>query len=262
MFLLHVTFHKRKNDTIHHGIITTKGEVIIILLGCYLSILFSFLYHITFWERVTFKQFFQRSKCDVCGKAVPFYLLFPIIGYCLLNGQTRCCRRRLHPSYLIGECIAVAIGLIVTYSTPALDKGLLLLILVIMLALSCIDAQTLQIPIHIVILLLVVLLLYFPHVSFSGIVMGLAFHMFYFCFKRYIGYGDILILSIFALFFPWQFIFILITIASFTGSVYAMILYVKKSNERAIPLIPFLAIGFFISAYVFPHFTQLLYGGL
>lgn len=55
----------------------------------------------------------DRSKCENCGKVLGIKELVPVIGYILLQGESRCCNYKIPMKYpLIELCFAFIFGLI------------------------------------------------------------------------------------------------------------------------------------------------------
>ena len=44
-----------------------------------------------------------RSKCDHCGKVLPWYDMFPLLSYFVLQGKSRCCHKPLSISHPVVE---------------------------------------------------------------------------------------------------------------------------------------------------------------
>ena len=91
--------------------------------------------------------FRRRSRCDHCGRVIPFYDLIPISSYLLLGGKTRCCGKKLESFYPAGELICAAASLVC--AMRAEDPSVLakdLLIVYVLFYVSAVDIKRMIVP--------------------------------------------------------------------------------------------------------------------
>jgi prepilin signal peptidase PulO-like enzyme (type II secretory pathway) len=50
-------------------------------------------------------KLFTDCVCDQCGSTIDTKFTFPIIGYCVLKGKTRCCSQNIPVKYLVWEIV-------------------------------------------------------------------------------------------------------------------------------------------------------------
>ncbi|MBJ6295070.1 prepilin peptidase, partial [Staphylococcus aureus] len=84
-------------------------------------------------------------------------------------------------------------------------------------------------------------------------------HIFYFLFRAYIGYGDVLLISALSLFFPLQFTIYVILFTFVIAGLVALITMIFKPI-KLLPLVPFIFISFFINSLFYNDIYQFLGG--
>ncbi len=55
-----------------------------------------------------------RSTCDYCGHKLAWYENIPIVSFIIQGGKTRCCQKKLAPTYVICEILGAALFIILT----------------------------------------------------------------------------------------------------------------------------------------------------
>ncbi|HCU8056214.1 TPA: prepilin peptidase, partial [Staphylococcus aureus] len=91
------------------------------------------------------------------------------------------------------------------------------------------------------------------------IIISMTTHIFYFLFRAYIGYGDVLLISALSLFFPLQFTIYVIIFTFVIAGLVALITLIFKPI-KLLPLVPFIFISFFINSLFYNDIHQFLGG--
>lgn len=87
------------------------------------------------------------------------------------------------------------------------------------------------------------------------IIISMTTHIFYFLFRAYIGYGDVLLISALSLFFPLQFTIYVILFTFVIAGLVALITMIFKPI-KLLPLVPFIFISFFINSLFYNDIHQ------
>jgi leader peptidase (prepilin peptidase)/N-methyltransferase len=191
-----------------------------------------------------------RSKCPHCEKTLRWTELIPLISYLAQRGRCRGCKKALSPRYLLAELICAA-----TAALCFLRFGFLWMaplafgVIVLLLAVTLIDQQTMEIPDGLIIALIplaaaaiwarpeVTLLergIGAAAVSIPMLLMALII-------KGGFGGGDIKLMAVCGFLLGWQCTVLAFFIALVTGVCFALITKKKKGEHFAFG--PFLCIG-------------------
>lgn len=197
-----------------------------------------------------------RSACPRCGGAIPWRDLVPVFSYLALRGRCRHCRAPISRQYPLVEA-ANALLYLAVYVRFGLgwESILYCLLSSALLAMSVIDARTLEIPPAFpwFIGLLGALALYWrwPHwqpyaigaLSVSGLIWGI-----YWLSKgRAIGGGDAKLMMACGLLLGWQLNVLAFVLACCLASVIHPLRMRFGRGERVLALGPYLAAGVWIS---------------
>ena len=77
------------------------------LLFLICPILFSYLYQLSFVEKLDLTYFKLRSHCDYCYRQLRIYEMIPIFSFLFQRGKTTCCNKQLNRCYFVGESLAL-----------------------------------------------------------------------------------------------------------------------------------------------------------
>ncbi len=229
----------------------------IILLSYSCSCIFSFLYQFISVEETSFEYLHRRSICDHCHVTLKWYELFPIFSFLMLKGRCRYCRYNISKCHLIGEILAMLPIIFLLFNLTDVNALLFITTYIFLLIFSLTDIKTLFIDCRLIIVYCLVTLSLSTIFPSAFLIVSIAAHIFYFLFKSYIGYGDILLVSTISLFFPLQFTIHLILFTFIIAGLIAIIIMIIKPI-KALPLIPFLTISFVLNAVFYNEIHQFL----
>ena len=77
------------------------------LLFLICPILFSYLYQLSFVEKLDLTYFKLRSHCDYCYRQLRIYEMITIFSFLFQRGKTTCCNKQLNRCYFVGESLAL-----------------------------------------------------------------------------------------------------------------------------------------------------------
>ncbi|CDR50459.1 prepilin peptidase [Staphylococcus schweitzeri] len=231
----------------------------VILLSYSCSCIFSFLYQFISVEETSFKYLHRRSKCDHCHVRLKWYELFPIFSFIMLKGRCQYCRYNISKSHLIGEVLAMLPIIFVLFNLTDVNALLFITTYIFLLIFSLTDIKTLFIDCRLIIVYCLVTLSLSTIFPAAFLIVSISAHIFYFLFKSYIGYGDILLVSTISLFFPLQFTIYLILFTFIIAGLIAIIIMIIKPI-KVMPLVPFLTISFVINAVFYNEIHRFLGG--
>ncbi|MBF7016910.1 prepilin peptidase [Staphylococcus durrellii] len=216
-------------------------------------VVFSFLFQITHIKELSLKYLFCRSKCDFCQKPISIIYLIPIINFIVLKGKTLCCKRKLKQSYFWGELLACGLIIILSMTELPLKNSVIMLIYFSLLVLALYDLETYTIPIHIPIIVLITTMILGPFYYLQGFGITIFLHLFFYCCKNQIGYGDILIFSMLSFLLPLHIFFSVIWFTFIISGCFSIAyIIVKHSLNLKIPLVPFIFCAFNTVALCYP----------
>lgn len=203
-----------------------------------------------------------RSKCPRCGHVLSARDLIPVVSYVTLKGRCRYCGEKISPRYCIAELI---LGL--CYPIMLLRYGLTADCLVMLILMSClfclslVDLDAFEIPNRFLVIPLVArlgqfiyergftLALLWAILPAAGVFIGLLLLILVMdkVFKKEtMGGGDIKLLTLLALFFPFPQWLLLVFIACLAGIALAAALGTKKGI--AFPFGPAISLAAFLTA--------------
>lgn len=207
---------------------------------------------------------FRRSCCDHCGGQLRWFELIPIISFVVQRGRCRRCLELLDSRYVIVELTSGLLFLLsdLTFGLQPFSAALI----AFLIPLAVYDTQHFKIPNHVLLLMAALfvmingrLLLDADHLL-SVIVVTLLLHLFYFL-TASIGYGDIKLLVLLALFMPWPFFIMVFMLTYITGGAAAIIFLCYKEHLKKVPLVPFITLSSLITLMYFPSLYLIYFGG-
>ena len=223
-------------------------------------VIVSFLYQLCGFEQLSIKYLYSRSRCDYCHRSLSTIELIPIISYLIQKGRSRCCHQKLSMLYPLGEIISLSAIPLLNMSLP-ITSELFLLLFFLLLTLSIFDMATLSIPLHMMIIFSCCCYFYSDIHLTHAFFMIIGLHLFYFCSRRAMGYGDILVFSMLACFLPIiVFIYVFLFTFIIGGIVMlSIMLYKRQRLTHHVPLVPFIFLSF---CFVISQYASLHQGGL
>lgn len=196
-----------------------------------------------------------RSHCPECGRTLGIIDLIPIFSYLFLGGRCRKCGAPIPIRCLFTELLGGMTYLTVVYAYGLSFHTLALLIVVsVLLAVSLIDLDTMEIPDGLTFSLVVVYLLYLltekdtgtllmegllGSVAIGGGILLLTLLMDVILKKETMGGGDIKLLGVLGLYTGLASGLLMVVLACIAGLVLA--LCVKRNNKKEFPFGPAIA---------------------
>lgn len=199
---------------------------------------------------------YGSSHCPHCNVIIKPYDLIPVLSYFILKGKCRNCKQSYSYRYPLIEFIT---GLVfaITYHT----FGLTLLTLIgismasILIIITMIDIDTMEIYDRFQIILFVLAILFIPN---SGLPLGDHLIGFFIISVPFfiialitngMGGGDIKLIAIGGLLLGWRATLVAFFIASVTGGIVAILLVLLKQQDRKslIAFGPYLCLGMYIA---------------
>ncbi len=205
------------------------------------------------------KTILGRSYCDYCKKTLQGRDMIPILSYFLLQGKTRCCKKKLSFFYPSVEFIT-GIAFVLTWfflgQTPGekiIYVGIVSALIVIFFA----DAKYQIIPDSMQVLLILFgiflkLTLGLPGVIFiiyslidGLIILAPILFLFLITRGRGMGFGDVKLAFVMGFLLGWQGGLVALYVAFITGSITGIMLMIKgkKKFKSKIAFGPFLIVG-------------------
>jgi len=204
-----------------------------------------------------------RSHCDYCKKKIAWYDLFPIISFFILNGRTRCCKKRLSFQYPLIETITgIVFVLIYNLQFTIFNEFTMLKLLILFGIVSCLIVISVSdfkyhlisdyiqltwfifsIFYHLINKNLIYLFFYF---FISSLVIALPIYLIYnLSHERAMGLGDVILTLNIGFLLGWEKGFLALYIAFVLGAVTGILLMVlqRKKIKSRIAFGPFLVIG-------------------
>ncbi|AMG20217.1 signal peptidase [Staphylococcus saprophyticus] len=217
------------------------------LLFLICPILFSYLYQLSFVEKLDLTYFKLRSHCDYCYRQLRIYEMIPIFSFLFQRGKTTCCNKQLNRCYFVGESLALLpVFFVLQYNTLLnIDYSTFLLIYLFLLVLALYDIATFSIPLHMLFIFTFCICVIVPIHFISFLLVSSLLHLIYFFCNKSIGYGDILVFSVLALALPFSLFRYLFLFTFIIGGVFALFHFIFfRNTKQCVPLIPFIFFAF------------------
>ena len=200
----------------------------------------------------TFSLVKPRSRCPTCGHPISALENVPVLSWLFLRGRCSACRQPISPRYPLIEIssglFCAAAGFHFAFGWSAAGAMVLIWCLI---ALACIDLDTLLLPDSITLPLLWAGLLFNLFGTFTdlqsaviGAVSGyLSLWVVYWGFKlatgkEGMGHGDFKLLAALGAWLGWQILPLTILLSSLLGALVGVALILSAKRERGVP-IPF-----------------------
>ena len=199
-----------------------------------------------------------RSHCPVCGHDLSFSDTLPVISYLSHLGKCRYCGCHISFRYLCVEIIGGLLS-IITYLNYGLNiKGeLRLIVLFTLLAIALYDLDTMKVPDSYLIILFIQLIIdiFINGLAFKQRVLGLLSvslpMLVMTVITKGFGLGDVFITALCGMLFGYKIIIVGFLLAIFMGSIYSIIILIKKKHslKERIAFAPVLCTGIIIAAF-------------
>ena len=210
-----------------------------------------------------FNLMVPRSACPQCQHAIGALENIPVVSYIALGGKCKQCKTPISPRYPLIELItaAVSAGLIWHFGAGIVGLSTLLFAW-LLIAMSCIDADTQLLPDDLTYLLLwsgLLLNLHGVFVPLHEAVIGaaagyLCLWSIYWVFKLMtgkegMGYGDFKLLAALGAWLGWKMLPSIILMSSLVGAIIGitLIVFSKRARDKPIPFGPYLAAAGFLA---------------
>ena len=231
-----------------------------LIIGSFLNVLIYRLPKIIMENNETFLSLSKpRSHCPSCRTTLSWWDNIPVLSYCFLRGKCRSCHCRISFYYPLIEllCAVTGVSAALYYGCSLMLFSTLYLIWSL-IALTCIDIQEKLLPDLLTQpLLWVGLLISMQGVTISpdqaiyGAVLGyMILWVVYQGFKiltrqEGMGYGDFKLSAALGAWCGWQFVLVIISIASLLGSIWGLylIFFAGKTRKTIVPFGPFLSVA-------------------
>lgn len=196
------------------------------------------------------------SHCMNCQHKLAWYDLFPLFSFLFLRGKCRYCGTKLSFQYPAVECLNGMLYVAVMAVHGICFESMLYCFLVsALLTLSIIDYRTLEIPIRINLVILVIGIVHavVDYTNLVHYVIGFfsASLFLLFCFiltrGRGIGGGDIKLMAVAGLCLGWKNSLLALTVGCVLGSVIQCIIIAVTKNKTKFAMGPYLSAGIFIA---------------
>lgn len=214
------------------------------------------------------------SRCPHCGHAIRPWHNIPLLGYLLLAGKCKDCKKKISVRYPAVELITGLASLIVLYSLGPTLQGLFGLFLTwTLIALTGIDFDEHLLPDSITLPLIWAGLLINSqglftdlHTALFGAVFGyLVLWLVFWGFKLLtgkegMGFGDFKLLAALGAWLGWPWLASIILLSSVTGLLFAIAFMIFSGNKRSAPIAfgPYLAIAGWLCLVAGPLVNQLI----
>ena len=198
-----------------------------------------------------------RSACTRCGHLIGAVENIPVVSYLALRGKCRSCKAPISPRYPIVELFTGLISAVLVWRFGFGFVGASTLLFAwLLIAMSCIDADTQLLPDDLTYPLLWLGLLvnlnatFVPlHEAVIGAAVGyLSLWTIYWAFKLLtgkegMGYGDFKLLAALGAWLGWTMLPLIILMSSLVGAVVgiSLIVFSKRGRDNPIPFGPYLA---------------------
>lgn len=210
-----------------------------------------------------------RSYCDYCREKLSFWELIPVIGFLLLRGKCRSCKKPISLQYPLIEILSGLIWFSSFYfwrswgQLDIMSVGFSILIFSLLLSVSVYDFKFSLIPDKIVVPAIVLTFVYniflavrsgewvfsFIYPIFAGLLFGGFFAMLFFgSGGKWIGFGDVKLMVLIGLMLGVFKGFLAIFLAFISASIFALFFLVLKRKTLKSQMVfgPFLAFALFV----------------
>jgi len=216
-------------------------------------------------EQPAYNLVVPRSACPSCGRTIRALENVPVLSWLALRGRCAGCGAHISARYPVVEILGAAavVGALVRFG-PTWQGVAAAFLLLMLLALTCIDFDTQLLPDNLTLPLLWAGLgvnLVGAFVPLTSAVIGamagyLSLWLVYWAFKLLrnkegMGYGDFKLLAALGAWLGWQMLPLIVLLSSAVGAVIGIGLIVLKGRDHRVPLAfgPYLAIAGVIALF-------------
>lgn len=199
-----------------------------------------------------------RSYCPGCGHTLAWYDLFPVFSYFFLRGKCRYCKTKIPMRDTVIEFVGGLIGILCFHHYQfTWDVLLVFVIMMILVAITMIDFDTMTIPNGLVIALIVptiAMTLIHPEISLLERIIGffiisLPMYLLIIIIPDCFGGGDVKLIAVGGFLLGWKLTLVAGFIAILLGGCYAVWLLLSKKSKKGahIAFGPYLSMGIVVS---------------
>ncbi|WP_424960721.1 prepilin peptidase [Macrococcus carouselicus] len=207
---------------------------------------------------------FRRSCCESCRHDLRWFELVPVISYLVQRGRCNHCHASIPFFIVLTELLFATLFLVFISTGQAVALSAAFISFLIPLAIY--DIHHFKVPDHMLLLLGCLLLFIqfnllfdFSHM-FRAVLMIILLHLFYLL-TRSIGYGDIKLFSLFALFLPTPYFLLIFMLTYFIGGIAVIFFLSYKTDLKKVPLIPFITVSTLLVLKFYDEFYTIYFGG-
>ena len=207
-----------------------------------------------------------RSYCHYCGRTIQWYDLIPVLSYIVLKGKCRYCHHSIPVSEILIEIFGGMLFLLcyVHYGMN-ISMILIFLYLMVLLAMSMIDLQTLEIPNTLILWCFIITLISFPFIQISllerlwgALCISVPMLLMNLLIEDCFGGGDIKLMIVCGIFMGWKRVCLGMYIAIIIAGIGASYYICHHSQKRYMAFAPFISIGMALSLFYGQYILQWL----
>ncbi|CAD2076374.1 prepilin peptidase [Phocicoccus pinnipedialis] len=230
------------------------------------SIVASFMFVVTYTEKINIQFLNRRSRCDQCKQHLNWYELIPIFSFIFLKGKCNNCKVQISQGCFYTELL---MGIVYVFPLLfSLENEYYIhyfLISSFLIPLSILDFEKFIIPNHMLFLFSFCSIVLLPiHMEYLWIKIFLIAitYILYPLFSNLIGFGDVKLFTIFLVLFPINVFFIIFLFTFIIGGIAAIIFdFILKDKNTIYPLVPFITTSFIIVMITLKD-LKIIFGGL
>ena len=211
---------------------------------------------------------FKKSYCEKCSKILKWYFNIPLISYLLLNGKSKCCKKKLSQSYFFIELSFAIIFLLNSFIFPIFQLILINLIITILIIVILIDYNEkiiFDIFTYLLIISGIIINFFYPKLNpfdisiinsiSTMIVSSILFFLLQTIYKKLrnieaLGTGDILLIAGLTVWTGFKVFLYLLILSSLTGILYFLFFKKNEGKEFEIPFGSALGLSFIVLIYI------------
>ncbi len=202
----------------------------------------------------------SRSFCPNCKETIKAYDLIPIVSYLILGGKCRSCGAKISYRYPLVEAFTGLMAVLsVIIFLPGLTALLVFAVVAVLIAITMIDFDTMEIPNELVFALIppaLCCIFAFPEVSILSRVIGffavsLPLLVITLIIPSAFGGGDIKLIAVCGFLLGVQNVLLAFFIAVITGGAYAAYLMLTKQKSKGshIAFGPYICLGVTVALF-------------
>lgn len=195
-----------------------------------------------------------RSRCPACGETLCWYDMVPVLNWFYLRGRCRRCKAKISPRYPAVECLGGILALLcVVQFGFSVQAALAFALLSTLTVIALIDADTMEIPNGLVLLVLALAAAAWicgmgpaPKSRLIGLIcVSVPMLLLTLAVPGAFGGGDIKLMAAAGLFLGWKLSLIAMFLAVLAGGLYGIYLLAakKKGRKEHFAFGPFLCAG-------------------